>query len=383
MKSYYDIAIQLEVFHDYFPAEEGHICPSLRFTPSEDCFRKLKQNHLIFKNTVNGFVLVGERRNTGTDAAPVLVPVIDIAPGTKFCFLVTEVNNDFINITDTDPKLFSGGKKYVFRNTNAHTAVINGNIATVVIQNYTPLTEAVTIAPANFIAPVVVADNPVKLVLLGQDRNYITEKTVTRDSNGNISVERITFSDTPFEEGIYFLQQVNAANTVVSEKEYFLINSMPLERVNGIVVVDYNNILSANAGKEIHVVINLAPRNIHWVYKVDIERYEEPLDFLNRRIKPADLQLDVSTSSPSVGTPFTKTVVSSFPNPADWFMNDKVSFRSNNPVPLVKKPYQKVLLKNTAAVSPVIIKNMPNPEPLMIKEIAPNTYEAEMFVKVK
>jgi hypothetical protein len=306
--------------------------------------------------------------------------------GTKFYFFITEENNDFINITDTDPKLFSDGKKYVFRNTNSNTAVVAGNIATVTIHNSTPVNNVVTIAPANFAAPVVLADNPVKLVLRGSEEEFIMEKAVPRDTGGNISAERLVFSDTPFAEGLYTLQQVDNTNLIVSEKKYFLISSVPPFTVNGILLIDYNTIFNAQAKKEIHVVIQLSPRNIHWVYNVDIERYEDPVEFAAKRIKPADLQLDETLSAPSVGTTFSKTIVSSLPNPADWYINDKVTFRSSNPVPIHKKSYRRLLLKNTAAISPVIINNMPNPEPLMIKEKAPpgsGVYEAEMFLKVK
>jgi hypothetical protein len=116
---------------------------------------------------------------------------------------------------------------------------------------------------------------------------------------------------------------------------------------------------------------------------VDIEKYEDPLEFLNKRIKPTDLKVDTVSSSPSVGTAFTRTILFSSINPADWFINDKVQFRSNNPIPLKKTAYEKLQLQHTTVPVPVIINNLPNPDPLNMEETAPNTYEIEMFLKVK
>jgi hypothetical protein len=382
VKSYYHIIIQLDVFHDYFPLEENHVCTSLQFTPCTSCFQTLRQLRLLFKKTENGFVIVGEKKNLGTDAAPILEPLVDIPEGTKFNFLITETDNNFINITDTDPHLFSDGKKYVFRNTDSQQAVVAGNIATINIHNNSPLNEVVTLAPPLFTAPVVVAENPVKVVLRGSEGEFITEKTVPRDAGNNIVAGGLLLCDTPFVEGIYTLQQVNALNAVTSEKRYFLFEPVTGVRVNGIVQLTYNNIMAAQSKKEIHTTIHLNPRSVFWIYKVDIEKYEDPVEF-NLRIKPLNLKVDSVPSIPAVGTPFTKTILFVSANPADWFLNDKVQFRSNNPIPLKKKPYEQLQLVHTAVPQPVIINNLPNPDPLAMEETTPNTYEIEMYLKVK
>ena len=141
--------------------------------------------------------------------------------------------------------------------------------------------------------------------------------------------------------------------------------------------------MQAQENKHTHLTITLAPRSVHWIYNVDIEKYEDPGEFNTQRVLPANLALDPTPSSPPVATPFTKTIVQALPLPADWHINDKVRFRSNNPIPLKKKPYGRIQLRNNGIAMPVIIDNMPNPDPLMIRKTAPNTYETEMFLKVK
>ena len=190
------------------------------------------------------------------------------------------------------------------------------------------------------------------------------------------------FSDTVFGEGLYRLQQIDAANVVTSEKKYFL-TAIPQDiRVNGILQLEYNSVFAAQATKEIHAVIQLQSRSIHWVYNIDVEKYEDPVEFANR-IKVADLAFDTAFSSPSVATAFTKNVIQMSPLPADWYINDKVTFRSNNPIPIHLQPYSGIQLKNTTAAQPVIINHLPNPNPLHIRETLPNTYEADIFLKVQ
>jgi hypothetical protein len=382
LKSYYEIVIQLEVFHDYFPKEDKNVCRSLKFIPTAECFRLLQKLRLIFKSTVNGFVLVGEKRNIGTDAAPILETIVEIVKGTRFNFFISEQDNDFIIITNTDPKLFSDGKKYVFRNNDSQAAVVNGNIATITLHNNVPITEVAKLSSGNFLGPVVISENPVKLRLLGANGEYVMEKEVPRNNLGDICTEQLLFSDTAFDEGLYRLQQIDASNSVTSEKEYFLTTVPQDIRVNGILQLEYNNIFVAQSKKEIHAVIQLQSRSIFWVYNIDIQKYEDPLEF-NNRIKAADLVVDTTQSSPSVATAFTQNFIQASPLPADWYIHDKVSFRSNNPIPIHFRSYEGIQLKNTTAAHPVIINNMPNPNPLQIRESAPNTYEADIFLRVQ
>lgn len=139
MKSYFEILFQVEVFHNFFPVEEQHICNSLSFIPSDECLRTLANNRLLFKKTINGFAVIAEKKNIGTDALPNLVPFFSITPGTRFHFLISEPDDDFINITDSDPDLFAEGRKYFFRNSPTQPAVVAGNHATISLHNNTPL----------------------------------------------------------------------------------------------------------------------------------------------------------------------------------------------------------------------------------------------------
>lgn len=383
MKSYFEILFQVEVFHNFFPVEEQHVCNSLSFIPSDECMRSLANNRLIFKKTVNGFAIVAEKKNIGTDALPNLVPFFSITPGTRFHFLISEPEDDFINITDADPDLFAEGRKYFFRNSPTQPAVVAGNHATIPLHNNTPLVNSLSLGPSNFIAPVAIASNPVKLVLKDIDGLFMVEKKVPRDSFNNISAERLLMSDESLPEGIYVLHQVNAANVSVLQKTYFLSGQSLKGKITGILDITYNSIMQGQENRHTHLTITLSPRNVHWIYNVDIEKYEDPGEFNTQRVLPVNLALDPSLSSPPVASPFTKTIVQALPLPADWHINDKVRFRSNNPIPLKKKPYSRIQLKNNGIAMPVIIDNMPNPDPLMIRKTAPNTYETEMFLKVK
>ncbi len=383
MKSYFEILYQLEVFHNYFPAEEQHRCTSLRFLPTEPCRRLLSDQRLVFKSSENGFVIVAEKKNTGTDALPNLVPFFSIPTGTRFHFFIMERDNEFLNITDLDPELFADGKKYLFRNTPFQQAAVSGNDASFHIHNNIPLTEALTLAPSLFLAPVAIAQNPVKLVLRDAESEFVAEAAVPRDSFGVISAERILISNQPLPEGVYTLQQLNAASAIVDQKKYFLCENIPGFRVNGIAAITCYPHLQAQENRHSHFIISLLPRQAHWVYHIDIEKYEDPAEFNTKRVLPGDLVINTALSTPAVGTAFTKTIVQASPLPQDWFINDKVSFRSNNPIPLQKQTYERVELHNNSLAPPAIIRNLPNPPPLALRKTGPNQYEADIYLKVK
>lgn len=383
MRSFFEILFQLEVFHTYFPVEEQHRCTALKFLPTGQCQRLLSDNRLVFKSSENGFVIVAEKRNIGTDATPNLVPFFSIPEGMSFHFFIVEEDNDFLNITDTDPALFADGKKYLFRNTPFQQAVVNGNDAVFDIHNNTPLAEAVTLAPVLLQAPVAIAQNPVRLVLRNAENEFVVEVAVPRDAFGAISATRLLISRQPLTEGVYTLQQINAAGNVVDEKRYFLCENVPGFRVNGIVAITNYPTLRAQENRHSHFVVSLQPRRAHWVYHIDIERYEDPAEFSTKRVLPTDLVIDASQSTPAVGTTFARTIVQTSSLPQEWFINDKVRFRSNNPIPLQKETYERVSLHNNSLAPPTIIRSLPNPPPLALRKTGPNRYEADIYLKVK
>src|SRR5690349_13063531 len=134
MRTYFETVIQLDASHAYY---EDKVCKALEFVPTGSCIALFKKFRLVYKKTASGFILAGEKKNTGTDAAPVLIPRIDIPAGTKFYFFITHLRNDFLNITNADMTRLSEGRKYCFMNPLT-APVVSGGKATFKIHDNAP-----------------------------------------------------------------------------------------------------------------------------------------------------------------------------------------------------------------------------------------------------
>lgn len=374
MRLYYEPVIHMEVFHAFY--KDG-LCKALTFEPTPECLNTLNQFRLIFKNTETGFALVGEKKNTGTEMAPVLVPKIDIPVGTKFYFFIKTLRNDFLNITDADMIQLAEGKKFYFWNAPLTPVVVNGSIATLDIHN-APITTALLPGVVNFMAPVNIAEDPFKLVLLDANANVVTEQTVPRDKYNKIIADKIRMSDTPLPEGIYDVQQVDAAAMITSVQRYFLTQPGLAWDIAGILAIEYNATLSSHDDKIVKLEIHLPNRGIHWVYQVEVEKYTDPTE-VGFTYDPNNLFLNnTSNNVASVSSVFTKSVIVPV-NPQD---NNKVRWKSNNLIGLREASYKDIKLIDTAATDPVI-ENMPNPDPIKMKDDGGGNYETEVFMKIK
>jgi hypothetical protein len=371
MRTYFETVIRFDVFHNYY---SDNRCKALLFTPTDSCLAMLNRFHLIFKNIPAGFAVIGEKKNTGTEALPVLVPRIDIPVGTVFYFLISSLQTDFLNITDADMDKLAEGKKFYFKNTLA-APVVNSGIATFNIHNNLPIANALVYGSVNFHAPVKVTENPLKLVLRDVSGVVAVEKVVPRNAANVIISDHVLISDTSVPEGIYTLQQVNAGGVITSSQDYFLTNTTVTNNVEGILAIDYNQYLLQHADKEVRLEVRLQNRDIHWIYRIEIEKYTNPAEAPFTYVANNLFLNNNANNVPSVGSVFTRSITAPL-DPADNF---KVRFRSTNAIPLKEKPYQEVKLMNNATA---LIDNLPNPNPLMMKLNAGN-YEAEVFLKIK
>ena len=350
----------------------------MAFEPTYSCYALLNQCRLAFKRTENGFGLVGERRNTGTDLAPVLVPFVDIPVSTKFYFFIRETRPDFLNITDADMDALAGGRKFFLRNDVTTPVAVTPTIATLTVHNNLPLTETLAVDTVHFHAPIQVSEDPVKLWLLDADGILMVEKVVPRDSSNQIIAEKILMSKSPLPEGVYELRHIDAANAVTSVQRYFLTWPGTAYNATGVFMIDYNTALLPHQDKEIRIVLQLASRSIRWVYQVEIEKYADPTES-GFTYNPANLFLNNAANNvPSVASVFTKTVI---PAP-DPLSNDKVRWRSNNLISLREAPYREVALIDTGLTDPVI-DHLPNPEPVKMKDDGGGNYASEIFMKIK
>jgi hypothetical protein len=371
MSSYFETVIQFDVFHSFY---NDNRCKDLIVEPTSECALLLRRFRLLFKKTLSGMVVIGEKRNIGTEAVPVLVPFIDIPPREKFYFTITSLRDDFLNITDADMEALAGGKKFYLQNSMV-APVVNGNVATFTVHNNTPLIRAVELGSTAFYAPVLIAEDPVKLRLLNADRITVTEITVPRNSASEITAETLLMTDADLPEGLYTLEQIDATAAITSSREYFLTDPKPGKRILGILCVDYNHFVELHQDKEVRMETYLANRAVRWVYRVEIEKYKEPAE-VPFTYQAANIFLNNNTNTvPSVGSAFTKTILIP-PDPND---NVKIRFRSNNLIPIRESPYKDVRLMNSGLS---LIDHLPTPLPAMMK-FAGGNYETEIFLKIK
>lgn len=375
MKIFYEPVFHVETFHSFY---KDNLCRALAFEPTYSCSALLNRYRLVFKGTENGFGLVGEKRNTGTDAAPVLVPFVNIPVNVNFYFFIRETRPDFLNITDADMDELSGGRKFLLRNDLTTPLAVTPTIATLTVHNNVAIADTVAVDTINFYAPVAIAENPVRLALLDANGGLVIEKMVPRDNNGNITADKVLMSKSPLAEGVYELQQIDAANAVTSSQRYFLTWPASAYNAAGILMIDYNAALLSHQDKEIRIVLQFASRGIRWVYQVEIEKYLDPTE-AGFTYNPATLFLNnPGNNVPSVASVFTKTVIPA-PGPLS---NDKVIWRSNNLISLREEPYREVTLIDTGLTDPVF-DHLPNPEPVKMKDDGSGNYAAEIFMKIK
>jgi len=375
MKIYYEPVFHVESFHSFYKDNQ---CRALVFEPTASCKALLNQCKLVYKGSETGFGLVGEKRNTGPDNAPVLEPFVTIPVGTKFYFCIQEDRADFLNITDADMDVLAEGKKFFLRNKLSTPVVVNGPIATFNIHNNVSLTETLMVDHVQFYAPVNLAENPEKLVLVDADGSLFVEQEVPRDSSNVIAAEKILISKSPLPEGVYELQQVNAADVVTSSQGYFLAQSGTPQRLIGILMIDYNAVMQTHDDKEVRITMQFANRSVRWVYQVEIERYTDPAE-AGFTYNPDHLFLNnPGNNVASVGSVFNKLPILS-PDPLG---NDKVRWESVNLIAVREEAYREVTLINTNLAT-TLIEDMANPEPIKMKDDGMGGYKTEVFMKIK
>jgi hypothetical protein len=394
LRAYFEILFEVNVTHRFYSPDDEFRCKALLFEPTAACSQLLREHKLYFRPTVNGFIIAAEKKMTGagTEAVPVLTPVMDIEPGTCFNFLIRSNRRDFLNITDADLTKFEGGRKLFLRNDlnsplattievqapemNNFLLMPNPLVTTVTVHSLGPLTRTLKLGPSGFVAPVKLADNPVKVILRDADGNLVVQKNVPRNSAGDIIVDRILLADTPLQENIYLLQQVDATGVIVSDETWFLSSQSGSGDIEGIFQLQYNHALINTAANQYRFEVDLEARSVQWTYKIQVDQYDPPN--VLESYDPNDLRLNTTTNNvPVLGTSFNQSNV---PGPPIV-----VTFDSLAQVPLQEEPYVGINLRdnNVIGTDENIISNLPNPNPMMLSDAGGGNYKIEMFLKIK
>ena len=110
-------------------------------------------------------------------------------------------------------------------------------------------------------------------------------------------------------------------------------------------------------------------RRIPWVYKIDVkDGIPGHPDILN----PNNIQLQSETLA------FTRSQIA-----------EKVTFTSNQPIPLQQQPYQGIQLNhstpatNGSETTTTLIPHMPNPEPCHLVKEGASDFRAEMYLTIR
>jgi hypothetical protein len=358
-----EILYQADFFHGYYPDNRTDC---LTFEPTEACAAILQEHRLKFKNTGTGFIIVAEKI-LDSGVWKQLVPIVT---GTCLHFYIYQRCDDLLNVTDADIRKYSGGGKYFFRNNGSMAAADHlPEYSAFTLFNNTTLSDSLFVAGTLFNAPIAISLDPNKLVLRDADDNIVAEKIIERNSNNEIYYSSLTFADTPLPENIYKLQQVDAANAVIAEDRYFLAGGQYRPGIAGVFQIQHNAVVEASAGREKHFVVNLAPRKIKWSYRVQVEQYTNPMEALNN-YDINDLEIDAS--GPALGL-FNAVIA-----PAGI-----VTFTSASLINIRKKPYDNIKLQDKGPPVKVVMPNLPNPDPLLMKDIGGGVYQSEIALKIK
>jgi len=368
----YEILFQADVLHSYF---DSGAAKDIWFEPTLECAKLLRDYHLGFRNTGNGFVVFTEQV---TSDGINWVQRLPIDVGEDFNFVMHSSRADFLNITDSDLKAFSGSKIF-FTGNNAGTPtsspgpsklsfdILSGALAT-----------ALSLAPTNLIAVVDRQNNPVWLVLQDGSGTTISKTLIKRNTLGQITEDNVRLSDQPLPEGVYTLQQTDAAGAVLSSKSFFATDSSAAASAIGIFQIQYNNAVDAavTANQEIHFTAKLAARKITWVYRIQVDKYDLPAEIPNN-YNPAMLCLNAVNNVVPVLGQFNPSVIAGPPA--------VVTFVSNTAIGLKESPYTGVSLndKTNAPALSTIINNLPNPNPQWLADAGGGNYKAEVSLKIK
>ena len=356
---YYQPLFTIACRHDFY---KNGVCPDLTVEPTAECQRILSRHRLWCKATENGILVISE--NQRTDMGD-LVPRVSIAENTRFTFVLKLENSYFFNITQVNQNFVQANSAFIFTASETATPAEDGTVSIhdgalsdgAIPDNLMIVVDKVfqfPIAQSLDIVRVAVEDEvPQELFALNVQP---TDSSVTIDLQG-------------FAEGIYQLRNFDSTGTEISLTRVFSSASRMTSQLFGLVQIPYVSSL-----EEPIYTLNFANRQINWQYEIEVREIaaEHP-----DNLELDNIELDLASN------PF---------NPAVTFNKEvdvaarKVSFVSNQRIPLRQQPYTGIQLSYAAdGDSEILIPNMPNPtvSRLSQDETSSADLKAQMSLTIK
>lgn len=356
MTAYYQCLFSIDCRHAFYTNAK---CRDLLVEPTEECSQLLHRHRLLFKPLDTGGIVISERRNVGTEVAPVWESVVAIAPDTTFTFQLRLRNPHFLNITNVNQSLIKPFSAFVFTNAPGASESSDGTVRSIQVHNG-PLGNPISVFGKVFRYAIAPSLNPVTVAVENTAGQRLFQVNLTPQTS------ELTLDLNGFSEGIYQIRSFNELGTEVSSQQILISDAYTVPQLFGFLLVRYSNDILSDIEDQHAFTLSFENRQIRWIYRIDVKETEP--DALHPPLDPNNLQLQ------NVPVAFTRSVVNTPPR--------SVTFTSDAAIALQQQPYPKIELRNGAATQP-LIANLPNPEPRHLVKDGSANLRAEMRLTIK
>jgi hypothetical protein len=355
MTAYYQRLFSIDCRHAFYTDAN---CHDLLVEPTEECSQLLRRHRLLFKPQDTGGIVITEQRNVGTEAAPVLEPVIAIAPDTTFTFQLRLRNPDFLNITNVNQSLIKPFSAFIFTNAPGAAESSDGIVRSIEVHNGA-LGNPMAVFGKVFRYAIAPSLNPVTVAVENAAGQRLFQVNLTS------ATSELTLDLNGFSEDIYQIRSFNELGTEVSSQQVLISDAYTVPQLFGFLLVRYSNDILSDIEDQHAFILSLENRQIRWIYRIDVQEIEPGHP---NNLDPNNLQIQ------NVPVAFTRSVVNTPPR--------SVTFTSDAAIALQQQPYTKIELRNGAATKP-LIANLPNPEPRHLVKDSSANLRAEMRLTIK
>lgn len=353
MTNYYDKLLSIDLFHSFY--NDGD-CQDLTLAPTDECQILLRDQQLIFKSSPQGGTLLVTQKNTGTEAAPILEPRVNIAEETIFTFKLLLKNPEFLNITQLNQRDIKPFYTYILSNLPSASETSDGTTRTIETHNGA-LSHPQPCVGKTFRHQVKAGVNIVAVAV----HNAANQKLFSIPCGVNatdISIEMHAYS-----EGIYQLHSIDSSGTTVETQTYFVSDDYLSTHLFAFIQIHYRADILADSEKQHAFTVNFANRSVDWKYTINVKEIS-PLNPDN---------LDVNTLSiHNPPTSFSKSVITVPPK--------SVTFSSDLPISLREQAYTGIQLRDGAEV---LVEHLPNPVINRLTKASGSDLQSEMSLTIK
>lgn len=332
MKAVYKQLIEIKVTHDYY--DSGN-CSDFLFEPTNACVKLLKRNHIYFKQTLYGFMLIYQP-SLGEDGKPIKPynPYIPIDSSLALDFKIILKNKFFDNFTNLPQMSLSGDRDILFFNNN-------------LIDDSEPLnTEVVKLRPEVFERSFTSLTSSFATIEIDNSAGDVVcdEVSAAIDENTDSLTGKKTYSfksriDTSGLDLDLYTLKISVAN--INEK-FYPCKSLIKDNAFGIVRIlcDSSNGFDFEKGKTFNIAFSR--KSVQWKYYIVCNNSYSKLKILENSKTPQVYFEEV------------------FPAPSDKIKLFKsvTSGKVDQPLPFSESPKKGIQLLNDTTV---LVENLPNP----------------------